>query len=41
MSEQLTPEEQIAIDRLSKTVAGELAEGKSKDRIVKELVKQG
>ena len=40
MSEELTPEEQKAMDELSEAVASELAEGKSKEKIVKELVKQ-
>jgi hypothetical protein len=40
MSEELTPEEQKAIDELAQAVATELAQGKSKKSIVKELVKQ-
>ena len=40
MSEGLTPEEQKAIDELSEAVASEIAEGKSKEIIVRELVKQ-
>ena len=40
MSEELTPEEQKAIEELSEAVASELGEGKSREKIVKELVKQ-
>ena len=41
MSENLTPEEQKAIEELSEAVAYELAEGKNKGKIAKELVRQG
>jgi len=39
--EQLTPDEEKAVAEVAKAVAGELAEGKSKDRIVRDLVKAG
>lgn len=41
MSEELTPEEQKAIDELSETVASELVQGKSKRMIVEELTEHG
>jgi len=41
MSEKLTPEEQKVIEELSEAVAYELAEGKDKGKIAKELVRQG
>ena len=41
MSENLTPEEQKAIEELSEAVAHELAEGKNKGKIAEELVRQG
>lgn len=41
MSEKLSAEEQEAIDQLSEAIAKELAEGKSEEKIAKELIKQG
>ncbi len=40
MSDALTPEEERAIAQLSDAVASQLAEGKSRENIVKELLKQ-
>lgn len=40
MCDELTLEEQKAIDELSNAIAGELAKGEGKENIVKELVKQ-
>ena len=33
MAEELTPEEQVAIDKLSEAVANEPAQGRSKEKI--------
>jgi hypothetical protein len=41
MLEELTPEKQKALEALSEAVANDLAEGKSKNKIVRGLVKQG
>lgn len=41
MTEPLTAEEEKALEQLSQFVAGELAEGKSKNKVIKQLVKQG
>jgi hypothetical protein len=40
MSEELTKKEEEALQQLFQAVASELSEGKSKEKIVKELVKQ-
>ncbi|NIS68518.1 MAG: hypothetical protein GTO12_06055 [Proteobacteria bacterium] len=40
MSEQLTPEQEKAIKAVSEAVASALAEGRSKEKVVKDLVKQ-
>lgn len=40
MSEELTKEEEKAVQQLADTVASDLAQGKSKEKIVKWLVKQ-
>ena len=40
MSEEPTPEERKALEELTEAVASELAEGKSKEFMVKGLVKQ-
>jgi hypothetical protein len=41
MAENTSPEEQKAIDKLTKAVASDLASGKKKQTIVKTLVKSG
>ena len=41
MPEELTREEQEALEKLSEAVATELAGGKSQEQITKDLVKQG
>jgi hypothetical protein len=41
MTEPLTAEEEKALEQVSQFVATELAEGKSKDKVIKQLVKKG
>ncbi len=41
MADELTPEEQKALEDLNEAVAASLVQGTGKDKIVKELVKQG
>lgn len=41
MPEEITEEQQQALDQISQVIASQLAEGKKKEKIVKGLVKQG